>query len=94
MRSRYVVGLRKVISGVEEENGNARIQFDGEFGEQNIFGLKAACEANVMIARDFTGNERAGLVESGLNFAVYFRGAHCFPQGPKPNPFLLLLRHG
>jgi hypothetical protein len=71
------VGVGEVVAGVEEEDGDVGAQFEGELEEEDVFGLEAAGEADVMlrgVVGEFEGEEVADVLELGLE--VGGEGAH------------------
>jgi hypothetical protein len=70
------VSFGKVIARIEKKNGNLCIQLDGQFGQQHIFGLKAARQARVLRGGDFAGQRCPHLVELRLDPRMDFLCAH------------------
>jgi hypothetical protein len=48
-----LIRLLEVIAGIEKQNRNPRIERDGELRQQHVFGLKAARQAHIALARQF-----------------------------------------
>jgi hypothetical protein len=59
-----------VVPGIEEEDGNRRIEFNGQIGEQDIFCLKAASQAYVSTSGDLSRQKRAYRVQPYCNIIL------------------------
>src|ERR1035437_4381429 len=73
------VGFLEVVARIEKQNGNPRIELDGQLRQQNVFGLKAACEAYILLACDLGRQSRADFVEFGFHLRLDLDCAHHKP---------------
>jgi hypothetical protein len=53
-----------------------RIEIQRQLGEQHIFRLKAARQARIVIAGDYTRQSRAHIIELGFYLRIDFNCAH------------------